>query len=68
MDSAHEQARRQLKSELREIGFWPSRETVEPFRSASAQEGIKEQIIDALDRLEPAELVVIKRLVDTLQR
>ena len=68
MTSPHEQARRQLKSELREIGFWPNREEVEPFLSESSQDSIKRRIASALDGLEPAELVVIKRLVDALQQ
>ena len=68
MKSPREQARRQLKSELREIGCWPNQEEVEPFLAESAQEGVKEHIIAALDGLDAPELVVIERLVDALQR
>ena len=68
MNSPHEQARRQLKSELREIGFWPNQEEVKPYLADSAQEHIKQRIVKALDGLGPAELLMMERLVTTLQR
>lgn len=67
MSNQQDLARRQLRSELREIGFWPNKQEVEPFLAQAAQEGIRERISKALHGLEPAELIVVERVVNTLQ-
>jgi len=67
MNGAREQARRQLRRELREIGVWPSKQSVEPFLAEHAEEDIKQRIIAGLDGLEPAELIAVERIVNTLQ-
>ena len=66
MNNPQELARRQLKSELREIGFWPNKQEVEPFLAEAAQDGIKERIHRTLDALDPAALIAIERIVNTL--
>ena len=66
MSDPLEQARRQLKSELRELGFWPTREQTEPFLEDEARRDIRERITSALEDLDPAELIVVRRVVETL--
>jgi len=67
MNDARRQAQQQLRGELREIGLWPNRQEVEPYRTEEAQARIKQRISAALEALEPTELVVVERIVSMLR-
>lgn len=60
------QARRQLKSELRELGFWPNRQQTESLLEDQPRQEIEQHIRASLADLDAAELIVVKRVVDTL--